>query len=109
MRILDRAGRIHVGSNVENASFGLSVCAERHAIAAAVAAGVHEFEAVAVMTPTSPPATPCGACRQVMAEFGEFAVILTNPQGERRVSSSADLLPDAFTPETLATEKSSKR
>jgi cytidine deaminase len=106
--ILDGAGRIHVGSNVENASYGLSVCAERHAIAAAVAAGIRDFKAVAVVTPTSPPATPCGACRQVMVEFGDFPVILANPQGERRVSSSADLLPDAFTPEILGTDRESK-
>jgi cytidine deaminase len=107
--ILDGAGRVHVGCNVENASYGLSVCAERHAIAAAVAAGGCDFKAVVVVTPTSPPATPCGACRQVLAEFGDLAVILANPQGERRVSSSSDLLPDAFTPEILGTNREPKR
>ena len=106
--ILDGAGRVHVGCNVENASYGLSVCAERHAIAAAVAAGGRDFKAVVVVTPTSPPATPCGACRQVLAEFGDFSVILANPQGERRVSSAVDLLPEAFTPEILGKNREPK-
>lgn len=99
--ILDIDGRIHVGCNVENASYGLSVCAERHAVAAAVAAGAREVGALAVATGTSPPVSPCGACRQVLAEFGDFPVVLANPDGERKITSVAELLPDAFGPEQL--------
>ena len=99
--VLGADGCIHVGCNVENASYGLSVCAERHAVAAAVAAGTSVLSAVAVVTESSPPASPCGACRQVLAEFGEFPVILANLAGERRITSVGELLPNAFTPESL--------
>lgn len=99
--VLDQEGRIHRGCNVENASYGLSVCAERHAVATAVAAGGGRIEALAVVTDTDPPATPCGACRQVLVEFGDYPVILANLSGERVISRVGDLLPDAFTPESL--------
>ena len=99
--VLTTDGRIFVGCNVENASYGLSVCAERHAIAAAVSAGCRKFAGVAVVTQSDPPAAPCGACRQVLAEFGDFPVILANPAGERLLTTVSDLLPDAFTPESL--------
>ena len=98
---IDLDGRIHVGCNVENASYGLSVCAERHAVAAAVAAGARGVKALAVATGTSPPVSPCGACRQVLAEFGDFPVVLANPDGEQKITSVAELLPDAFGPEQL--------
>jgi cytidine deaminase len=94
-------GQVFAGVNVENASYPLSVCAERNAIAAAVAAGAHALEAVAVCTDVSPPASPCGACRQVLAEFAadlrQVTVIAINPAGERRTWTLAELLPDAFT------------
>ena len=99
--LLDEKGGVHVGCNVENASYGLSVCAERHAIAAAVSAGMERIEALAVVTETDPPSAPCGACRQVLVEFGDFPVILANPEGERVVTRVADLLPGAFTPDSL--------
>lgn len=95
--LLDSDGRIFSGCNVENASYGLSICAERHAIGAAVAAGVEKIEAILVLSEMSPPASPCGACRQVMAEFGDFPVLLINPEGEEIRSSVAELLPLAFT------------
>ena len=100
--VLGADGCVHVGCNVENVSYGLSVCAERHAVAAAVAAGTNVLSAVAVVTDSSPPASPCGACRQVLAEFGDFPVILVNLAGERRITSVGELLPNAFTPESLA-------
>jgi cytidine deaminase len=84
------------GCNVENASFGLSVCAERNALAAAVAGGASRFLALAVVTDASPPASPCGACRQVLAEFGDYPVILANTANERRLTSVVELLPEAF-------------
>ncbi len=100
--VLSADGCVHVGCNVENASYGLSVCAERHAVAAAVAAGTSGLSAVAVVTDSSPPASPCGACRQVLAEFGNFPVILANLAGARIVTSVGELLPNAFTPESFS-------
>lgn len=99
--VLAADGRVFTGCNVENASYGLAVCAERNAIGAAIAAGCSKLVAVAVATDTSPPATPCGACRQVMAEFGDFEVVLAGRDGERRTTTVFSLLPDAFLPETL--------
>jgi cytidine deaminase len=76
--LLAADGRIFGGCNVENLSYGLTNCAERVAIGAAVAAGVREFVAVAVVADTGVPISPCGACRQVLAEFGVPRVILAN-------------------------------
>jgi len=94
-------GTVVSGCNVENASFGLTVCAERNAVAAAVSGGARRFRAVAVVTDTSPPASPCGACRQVLAEFGDCTVILANPSGDRVVTSASELLPSAFSGQDL--------
>lgn len=99
--LLDSSGRVHVGCNVENASYGLTICAERNAVAAAVAAGASRFVAIAVVTDATPPASPCGACRQVLAEFGDMPVVLANPEGEQLRTSVSDLLPHAFTPDDL--------
>ncbi len=89
---------IYAGVNVENASFGLTVCAERVAIGAAVAAGARRLRTVVVASECSPPASPCGACRQVIAEFGaEARVLLVNPQGERLATDMKALLPQSFT------------
>ncbi|MEA2698833.1 MAG: cytidine deaminase [Myxococcales bacterium] len=98
--VIDEAGRIHIGCNVENASYGLTVCAERNAVAAAVAAGARVLRAVAVVTDAQPAATPCGACRQVLAELGrpDTAVYLAGPRGAAAaVHSLGALLPEAFT------------
>jgi cytidine deaminase len=100
--LLDSSGRVHVGCNVENASYGLTICAERNAVAAAVAAGASRFVAIAVVTDATPPASPCGACRQVLAEFGDMSVVLANPEGEQLRTSVSDLLPHAFTPDDLS-------
>jgi cytidine deaminase len=98
--VLDDAGRISTGCNVENASYGLTVCAERNAIAAAVAAGAKAIRAVAVVTRLRPPATPCGACRQVLAEFGgdDMMVLLAPAAAGAAIEELAlrDLLPRAF-------------
>lgn len=94
--MIGESGVVFAGCNVENASYGLSVCAERNAVAAAVAAGEKTLTAMAVVTGTNPPTTPCGACRQVLAEFGDFAILLVNPEGERRITSVSELLPEAF-------------
>ncbi|MBL8754970.1 MAG: cytidine deaminase [Planctomycetes bacterium] len=96
--VLARDGRVFAGCNVENASYGLTICAERAAVCAAVAAGARELVAVAVVTELADPARPCGACRQVLAEFGiGMAVVLANPAGARVVTTLRTLLPDPFT------------
>jgi len=94
-------GRVFVGCNVESASYGLTICAERMALGAAVAAGARSLQRVAVTTEVEPPAAPCGACRQLLAEFGlNLEVIAAGPSSERRWTLAA-LLPDAFTKESL--------
>ncbi|MCX6868731.1 MAG: cytidine deaminase [Verrucomicrobia bacterium] len=76
--LLAADGRLFVGSNVENLSYGLSQCAERVAIGAAIAAGARNFLGMAVVADTRVPVSPCGACRQVLAEFGVPRVLLAN-------------------------------
>ncbi len=95
-------GRVFVGCNVENASYGLTICAERAAVCAAVAAGAHRFRRAVVVSDADPPAAPCGACRQVLSEFGrELRVEGVSPAGT--VSwTIAELLPSAFGKEQLA-------
>jgi len=94
-------GRVYAAANVENASLGLSVCAERNAIATAVADGMRpgELEAVAVIADTKTPIVPCGACLQVIAEFAaESCLIITETMQEKEVGAwdLADLLPERF-------------
>jgi cytidine deaminase len=89
-------GRVFTGCNVENASFGLTICAERNAMFQAVAAGARDIVAVALYTPTRKPVSPCGACRQVIAEFGA-ADVLSSCDGEvTKRWTAAELLPDGF-------------
>lgn len=94
-------GRVFVGCNVENASYGLTICAERAALVSAVAAGARQFRRIVVVSDSDPPASPCGACRQMLAEFGlALLVEAVGPaQGHRWVLS--ELLPDAFTSHRL--------
>ncbi len=94
--LLAEDGRVFSGCNVENISYGLTNCAERVAMGAAVAAGVRKFQAVAVVADTSVPISPCGACRQVLAEFGVPLVMLAN-RTERLEFSLEELLPRAST------------
>lgn len=95
-------GTIHVGCNVENASYGLTICAERMAVGAAVAAGKRRLVRIAVASGVEPPATPCGACRQLLAEFGlDLEIIASGPTSRRRWRLR-ELLPEAFTREALA-------
>jgi cytidine deaminase len=91
--------RVFYGCNVENASYGLSVCAERSAAASAVANGSPRIKAIVIVTDTTPPSTPCGACRQWLSELGgpSCQVICANTRGEVRRFVLRDLLPEAFT------------
>ena len=101
--VLTDTGEIYSAGNVENASFGLSVCAERNAIFHAVAGGSRALTALVVYTPTAVPTTPCGACRQVLAEFGRDALVICctdiDTQEQRHLLS--ELLPAAFGRESL--------
>lgn len=95
--LLAKSGRIYTGCNVESASYGLTCCAERVAILKAVSEGERGFEAIAVVTGADTPATPCGACRQVIWEFcGDVPVILANLQGRVDRERAGKLLPRPF-------------
>lgn len=101
--VLAASGRIYTGVNVENASYGLTCCAERIAVFKAVAEGERRVSAVAVYTPTAAPAPPCGACRQVVNEFGPRAEILCTCRSRERIETTLDrLLPAAFGPKNLS-------
>ena len=101
--VLTDGGQIHSSANVENASFGLSNCAERNAIFEAVAHGARKLEALAVYTRTAAATTPCGACRQVLSEFGADAIVIccTDDDSRERRFALAELLPAAFGPASL--------
>jgi cytidine deaminase len=93
--LLTSSGRVYTGCNVENASYGLTICAERTAAVKAVSEGDRKFVAIAVVTENG--GTPCGACRQVLAEFGpEMRVLVADKDGHSRVYRLSDLLPDSF-------------
>jgi cytidine deaminase len=92
--LLARDGRVFTGCNVENASYGLTVCAERVAIFKAVSEGCRDFAAIAVVTATG--ATPCGACRQVLVEFGVDQIIVARSNGSYATFTLDELVPQAF-------------
>jgi len=98
-----QSGRVFTGCNVENAAYPLTTCAERTAVSKAVSEGEREFEAIAVVTATG--ASPCGACRQILREFGgpdgTLRVIVSDIAGNMRVFTIAQLLPEGFTPDQL--------
>ena len=93
--LLASNGTVYTGCNVENASYGLTVCAERNAVFHAVVSGARDFLAVAVVTANG--GAPCGACRQVLSEFSPTMTVITSDMaGNRRVYTLSELLPDAF-------------
>ncbi len=95
-------GRIFTGANVECASFGLTNCAERVALGAAVGAGARKFTRIVIVTNSSPPAAPCGACRQVLNEFGSELIVDAIGPNESRRWCLRELLPNAFQREDLS-------
>ncbi len=100
--ILTERGKVHAGCNVENASYGLAICAERNAAAAMALAdpGDREIRSVAISSPDASPCFPCGACRQVLREFGCKEVVVEDGSGLRRYQFE-EILPHAFGPEDL--------
>ncbi len=93
----DASGRVHTGCNVENATYGLTVCAERVAVFKAISEGVRKFTRIAVATDTDRLTPPCGACRQILWEFcGDIEVILVNPRGASETLRMRDLFPRPF-------------
>src|SRR3954466_10644438 len=100
--VLAGSGKIYSGCNVENASYGLCNCAERTAIFTAAAAGERKLKAVVVFTPTPTPTMPCGACRQVINEFGPRAIVVGVCNSAARIDTTLPaLLTEAFGPENL--------
>lgn len=92
-----KSGKVYTGCNVENASYGLTCCAERVAIFKAISEGDRQFDAIAVVSDTNRLTPPCGACRQLIWEFcGDIPVILANLQGKVELEQSANLLPRPF-------------
>ena len=90
-----KSGAIFAGSNIENISYGLTICAERIAIGSAVAAGEREFVAIAVAADTIEPIVPCGACRQFLAEFSpDLIIVSATLRGDRKIENLSRLLPD---------------
>jgi cytidine deaminase len=95
--VLTEEGEIFSGCNIENASFGATICAERVAVFKAIASGHRRIRAVAVIANTPDPISPCGICRQVIAEFGSDAeILMANTAGDTRVSNMQELLPVTF-------------
>lgn len=93
----DSSGRIHTGCNVENATYGLTLCAERVAVFKAISEGAREFRRIAIAADAEKLTPPCGACRQILWEFcGDIEVILVNPHGASESLWLKDLLPRAF-------------
>ncbi len=100
--LLCEDGTIFTGCNVENASYGLTICAERTAVVKAVSEGHRRFLGLAISTDLDTPASPCGMCRQTLAEFGpDLSILLVGQGGSRRLVELSQLLPDAFTPAEL--------
>ena len=99
--VLTTDGELFLGANVENASYGLTICAERSAIVAAISSGARKLAKLAVVS--GPGASMCGACRQVLVEFADedTEILLSDPEGQYRIAHMQDLLPGSFDPADL--------
>jgi cytidine deaminase len=93
----DTGGRVHTGCNVENATYGLTLCAERVAVFKAISEGAREFQRIAIAADTDTLTPPCGACRQILWEFcGDIEILLVNPRGKSETLRLKELFPRAF-------------
>ena len=93
----DSSGRVHTGCNVENATYGLTLCAERVAVFKAISEGARKFRRIAIAADTEALTPPCGACRQILWEFcGDIEITLLNPRGKNETVQLKDLFPRAF-------------
>ncbi len=93
----DSAGRIHTGCNIENATYGLTICAERVAVFKAISEGARKFRRIAIAADTDTLTPPCGACRQILWEFcGDIEIVLANPRGALEKLRLKDLFPKPF-------------
>lgn len=99
--LLAESGKVYTGCNIENASYGLTCCAERNAIFAAVCAGERRFKMLAVAADSPEPVAPCGACRQVIAEFGIPLVVMGNLKEATKTMTAEELLPYGFGQESM--------
>lgn len=99
--LLAESGKVYTGCNIENASYGLTCCAERNAIFAAVGAGERRFKMLAVAADSPEPVAPCGACRQVIAEFGIPLVVMGNLKEATKTMTAEKLLPYGFGQESM--------
>ncbi|WP_019415860.1 cytidine deaminase [Paenisporosarcina sp. TG20] len=101
--LVTKEGKVYHGCNIENAAYSMTNCAERTAVFKAVSEGVRDFASLTVVADTDGPVSPCGACRQVIAEFCEpnMPVYLTNLKGDVQETTVAELLPGAFSQEDL--------
>lgn len=99
--LLAESGKVYTGCNIENASYGLTCCAERNAIFAAVGAGERRFKMLAVAADSPEPVAPCGACRQVIAEFGIPLVVMGNLKEATKTMTPEELLPYGFGQESM--------
>jgi cytidine deaminase len=104
--LVGESGKVYLGCNVENASFGMTMCAEQGAISAAVVAGEQKFTHMALITDSPNPESPCGACRQVLTEFApDLEILSVSKTGVEQRWTMNELLPMAFTPKSLANEQ----
>lgn len=93
----DETGRVHAGCNIENATYGLTLCAERVAVFKGISEGARTFRRIAIVADTDNLTPPCGACRQILWEFcGDIEIVLGNPRGKHETLRLKDLLPRAF-------------
>ena len=101
--LLAKSGKLYIGANIENSSYGLTICAERTAVFNAILEGEREFEAIAIAGDSEEHLSPCGACRQVLMELcgKDLNVYMVNSKGEYKLSSMEDLLPYSFNQEFL--------
>lgn len=99
--LLAESGKVYTGCNIENASYGLTCCAERNAIFAAVGAGERRFKMLVVAADSPEPVAPCGACRQVIAEFGIPLVVMGNLKEATKTMTAEELLPYGFGQESM--------